>query len=90
VIQNLYKLKVEKYYIIFIDDFTRYGYTYLLRSNDEALEMFKHYKNEVQNQLKKKINVIKSDKYGEYKALFGEFCFQNDIINQITPPYLPQ
>jgi hypothetical protein len=52
--------------------------------------MFKHYKNEVQNQLKKKINVIRSDKYGEYKALFGEFCFQNDIINQITSPYLPQ
>jgi len=51
--------------------------------------MFKHYKNEVQNQLKKKINAIRNDKYREYKALFDEFCFQNDIINQITPPYLP-
>jgi hypothetical protein len=72
-----------------MDDFTRYCYTYLLRSNDEALGMFKHHKNEVQNQLKRKINAIRSDKYGEYKALFGEFYFQNDIINQITPPYLP-
>jgi len=39
--------------------------------------------------LKRKINAIRSDKYGEYKALFGEFYFQNDIMNQITPPYLP-
>ena len=46
----------------------------MLRSKDEALEMFKHYKNEVENQLNKKINVIKSDRGGKYEALFGELC----------------
>jgi len=46
----------------------------LLRRKDEALEMFKHYKNEVENQLNKKIKVMRSDRDGKYKALFGELC----------------
>jgi hypothetical protein len=66
---------VKKYCIIFIDDCTRYCYTYFLKRKDEALEMFKHYKNEVENQLNKKIKVIKSDKGREYETLFGELCF---------------
>ena len=42
--------------------------------------MFKHYTNEVKNQLNKKIKVIKSDKGGEYKAQIDELCSQDGII----------
>jgi archaellum component FlaC len=53
----------------------------LLKNKDETLEMFKHYKNKVENQFnKKKIKVIESDKGGEYKTPFGESCFQYSII----------
>ena len=45
----------KKYYITFIDDCIRYCYNYFLKSKDKALEMFKHYKNEVENQLNMKI-----------------------------------
>jgi hypothetical protein len=37
-----------------------------------TLEMFKHYKNEVENQLDKKIKVISSDRDEEYKASSSE------------------
>ena len=37
----------KKYFITFIDDSTRYCYVYLMRSKDEAIEMFVQYKNEV-------------------------------------------
>lgn len=80
----------KKYFLTFIDDCTRYCYVYLLRSKDEALEMFKHYKNEVENQLDKKIKVIRSDRGGEYESPFGEFCSQHGIIHQTTAPYSPQ
>jgi Sec-independent protein translocase protein TatA len=40
----------------------------LLKSKDEALKIFKHYMNEVKNQLNKKIKLIKSDKGEEYEA----------------------
>ena len=64
----------KRYFITFIDDCTRYYYVYLLRRKDEALDVFKHYKNEVENQLSKNIKAIKSDRGGEYDAPFGEFC----------------
>jgi len=62
----------------------------LLRSKVEALEIFEHYKNTIENQLNKKIKVITSDRGGEYEASFVNFCSQNDIIHQTTVPYLPQ
>ena len=80
----------KKYFLTLIDDCTRYCYVYLLRSKDEALEMFQHFKNEVENQLDRKIKVIRSDRGGEYKAPFGDFCSQNGIIHQTTAPYSPQ
>ena len=45
----------KKYFITFIDDCTRYCYVYLLRSKDEAIEAFMQYKNEVKNQLNKRL-----------------------------------
>ena len=79
----------KKYFLILIDDCTRYCYVYLLSSKDEALEMFKHFKNEVENQLDRKIKVIRSDRGGEYGP-FGDFCSQHGIIHQTTAPYSPQ
>ena len=64
----------KKYFITFIDDCTRYCYVYLLRSKDEAIEAFMQYKNEVENQLNKKIKVLRSHSGGKYESPFGEFC----------------
>ncbi|KAK8574678.1 hypothetical protein V6N12_062367 [Hibiscus sabdariffa] len=36
-----------QYFITFTDDFSRYGYIYLMRHKSEALEKFKEFKNEV-------------------------------------------
>ena len=80
----------KKYFLTLIDDCTRYCYVYLLRSKDEALEMFQHFKNEVENQLDRKIKVIRSERGGEYEAPFGDFCSQHSIIHQTTTPYSPQ
>ena len=52
--------------------------------------MFKHYKNEVENQLSRKIKAIRSDRGGEYEAHFGEFCLKHGIIHQTTAPYSPR
>ena len=45
----------NKYFITFINDCTKYCYVCLLKSKDEALEKFILYKNEVENQLNRKI-----------------------------------
>ena len=79
----------KEYFVTFIDDCTRYCYVYLLRSKDEALEKFMHYKNEVENQLGRKIKAIRSDQGGEYDALLDQFYQGHDIIHQTFAPYTP-
>ena len=77
----------KKYFITFIDDCTRYCYVYLLNSKDEAIKAFKQYKNEVENQLNKK---IRSGRGREYESPFAEICSEYGIIHQTTAPYTPQ
>ena len=55
-----------QYFITFTDDFSRYGYIYVMRHKSESFEKFKLFKNEVQNQLGKNIKTLQSDRGGEY------------------------
>ncbi|KAM1493880.1 hypothetical protein ACFX10_025604 [Malus domestica] len=81
----------KNYYISFIDDCSKYCYVYLVHSKDEALNMFKTYKAEVENQLNKKIKVLRSDRGGEYESsAFADFCNEHGIVHQTTAPYTPQ
>ena len=80
----------KKYFITFIDDCIWYFYVYLLRSKNEAVEAFRQYKLEVENQLGKTIKIVRSDRGGEYDTSFEEFCSQHGIIHQTTAPYSPQ
>jgi hypothetical protein len=50
----------QRYFMIMIDDVFIYYFVYLLKTNDEALNYFKIYKAEVENQLVKKIKRFKS------------------------------
>ena len=68
----------------------RYFYVYLLKSKDEALEAFKLFKTEVENQLRKRIKEIISKRGGEYDALVNEFCAEHKIIHETTIPYSAQ
>ena len=63
---------------------------YLLKSKDEAIEKFVQYKSEVENQLSKKIKVLRSDRGGEYESSFAEFCAQHGIKHERTAPSSPQ
>ena len=47
-----------QFFITFIDDYSRYGYLYLMKHKDEFFEKFKTFKNEVQNQLSKIIKTL--------------------------------
>ena len=52
----------KKYFVIFIDDFLKFCYVFLLFSKDEVLENFKIYKTEVENQSDVIIKCLKSDR----------------------------
>ena len=56
----------HKYFIIFIDDYSRYMYVYLLHNKYEALDAFKVFKAKVENQCEKQIQIVRFDRGGKY------------------------
>ncbi|GJV09745.1 retrotransposon protein, putative, ty1-copia subclass [Tanacetum coccineum] len=80
-----------RYFITFTDDYSRYGYVYLLKHKHEVFETFKVFKNEVENQLGKTIKALRSDRGGEYISQeFKDYLKACGIVQQLTPPYTPQ
>ena len=76
------------FYITFIDDYSRYTMVYLLRNKNEAKDAFMKYKNEMENQLSKKIKRLRTDRRGEYESNpFNSFCEDHGIIHETTPTY---
>ena len=90
-----------KYFITFIDVYSHCMYLYMLRSiKDEALETFKVFKAEVEKQCEKQINVVRSDRGGEYYGRyienrqapgpFSRFLQEHVIVAQYTMPSSPK
>ena len=53
----------------------------------ETFEMFKIFKNEVQNQLGKNIKTLRSDRGGKYLSQeFTDYLRECGIVSQLTPP----
>jgi len=91
--------KDPKYFISFIDDYSRFMYVYLLYNKSEALNVFKIYKAEVENQCGKRIKIVRSDRGGEYfgrytesgqaPGPFAKFLEEQGIVPQYTMPGSP-
>ena len=88
------------YFITFIDDYSQYGYLYQIHEKAQALEVFKIFKVEVENQLGKKIKAVKSDRGGEYYGRydgsgeqrpgpFAKYLSECGITPQYTMPGTP-
>lgn len=58
-----------KYYVHFIDDYSRFTWIYPLKQKSEVFQAFVQFKNLVENQFNKKIKVLQCDGGGEFKAL---------------------
>nr|GEX26619.1 hypothetical protein [Tanacetum cinerariifolium] len=79
------------YFITFTDDFSRYGYVYLLKHKHKVFETFKVFHKEVENQLRKTIKFLCSDRGGECMSQeFLDHLKDHGIIAYRTPLYTPQ
>ena len=75
----------------FIDDYSRYGYVYLMKYKSETFEKFKEFRAEVEKQLGKSIKALRLDQSEEYLSQeFQSYLRDNGILSQWTPPYTPQ
>ncbi|GJU65064.1 retrotransposon protein, putative, ty1-copia subclass [Tanacetum coccineum] len=79
------------YFVTFTDDFSRYGYVYLLKHKHEVFETFKIFQKEVENQLGKIIKSLHNDHRGKYMSQESlDHLKEHGIIAHRTIPYKPQ
>lgn len=81
----------KRYFITFIDDCSDYTYVYLMKNKSEALDMFKMYITEIENQLGKKIKRLCSDRGTEYDSgLCNDFYSKHGIVHETTASFSPE
>ena len=80
-----------RYWISFIDDYSRFAHVFLLKNKSEAFGAFKRYKALVENQLGCSIKMLRDDKGGEYVShKFDQLTWEAGISRQRTAPGTPQ
>ena len=78
----------EKYFVTFIDDYSRFVYIYVMKNKSEVLEKFKEYEALVTNQFGCGIKKFRCDNGGEYTSSeFKSFCVSKGIFIEYTAPY---
>jgi hypothetical protein len=81
----------SSYYVIFIDDYSRKTWIYLLKTKDEVFNKFQEFKVEIENLMNKKIKTLRTNNGGEYTSKeFIAFCKSEGIRRELTVPYNPQ
>jgi len=81
----------NRYFILFIDDFSRMTWVYFLKAKLEVFGIFKKFKALVEKQSGKQIKVLRSDRGKEYTSReFDKFCEDEGIEKQLTVAYTPQ
>jgi hypothetical protein len=79
------------YYVIFIDDYSRKTWLYLLKTKDEVFNKFQDFKEEIENLTNKKIKTLRTDNGGEYTSKeFVAFCKSVGIRRELIVPHNPQ
>ena len=75
-----------RYYITFMDAFSKHTWFYLLNQKSQALSTFVQFKTLVENQLGKKIKAIQTDNAKEFLA-FSNYLNECGIFHRLTCPY---
>ena len=80
-----------KYFVTFIDDFSRKVWLYVLKPKDECFIRFKEFKALVETQSEYKIKTFRSDNGGEFMSkAFIKFLVDHGIAKETSTPYWPQ
>lgn len=80
-----------KYFLTFIDDYSRKSFVYFLKSKDEVTQTFKEFKSFVENQTDNRIKMIRTDNGREYVNHELEKVFKDSgIHHQLTVPNTPE
>jgi transposase InsO family protein len=84
-------IKGSRYYILFIDDFTRMCWIFFMKYKSEVAGIFWQFKKNVENKSSCRIQAIRSDNGKEYTSSeFNLYCEEAGIEHQFTALYTPE
>jgi transposase InsO family protein len=80
-----------KYYLTFLDDYSRMSFIYFIKEKSETFEKFKVFRSIFEKQNDVKIKTLQSDGGGEYIAnVFKQILKRKGIVHHKTPAHTPQ
>lgn len=85
----IFSLENFKYYILFIDHFTRYTWLFPFKQKYDVKQTLINFKSLVENRFQARISTLFSDNGGEYIALCG-FLATNGISHLTSLPHTPE
>ena len=80
-----------EYFITFKNDFSMYGYVYLMHRKFESFNIFKEFKAKAKRQLRKSLKALRSDRGSKYLSVeFTNFLTNHGIVSQFITLCTPQ
>lgn len=81
----------NRYFLLFVDDYSRKMWVYILKEKSCAFEAFKRFKAQVENKSERRIKILRTDRGGDFCSKeFKSFCEAAGVERQYTAPYTPQ
>ncbi|KAJ4740894.1 Transposon Ty1-H Gag-Pol polyprotein [Rhynchospora pubera] len=81
----------NKFFLLMVDDYSRYMWIVLLKSKDMAFQAFKEIKIAAELEANAKLKAFRTDRGGEFRSNeFTSYCKQVGIKRYLTAPYSPQ
>ena len=81
----------KSYFMIVVDDHSRYMWLELLAGKDEALACFKRFRAAAELESGRHLKALRTDHGGEFNSgAFVVFCSEHGIKHNTTTPYTPQ
>lgn len=81
----------SRYFMLLVDDYSRFNWVYFLKNKSEAFECFRTFKTLVENQSGKRILRVRSDRGGEFTSRqFNVFYESAGIHRELMAAYTPE
>nr|GEZ74739.1 ribonuclease H-like domain-containing protein [Tanacetum cinerariifolium] len=79
------------YSLVVTNDFSRFTWTFFLRSKDETSDILKKFITEIENLKELKVKIVKCDNGGEFRNMeINDFCSQKGIKREFSNARTPQ
>ena len=81
----------EKFFILFVDDYSRMMIVMYLREKSKVFEKFKWYLSRVKKETSKRLKCLRLERGGEFISNeFNNFCIERGIKRQVLAPRTPE